>query len=103
MAWAAGAILRSVAVHIRAAVVSEGRILTLAKLRNRLAYIQKAAAAGNIQAVQAQLAILREMNEITGLHKQRWIDETIQQRELTESEEAEAIRLAGIRLRQGVA
>ena len=42
--------------------------IAVAKLCKRLDYIQKIAKGGNVQAVQAQLAILRELNDIVGLH-----------------------------------
>ncbi len=44
--------------------------IAIQELRKRLAYIQSIAEGGNIQAVQVQLAILRELDDITGLHKQ---------------------------------
>lgn len=39
-------------------------------LAERLSWLDKAAQGGNIQAIQAQTAIIREMDDITGLHKQ---------------------------------
>ncbi len=70
-------------------------------LQQRIDYLQAQAEKGNIQAIQAQTALIRELNDISGLHKQRFVDETEQQRELTESEELEARRIASIRLRTG--
>ncbi len=63
--------------------------------------LEPAADKGNIQAIQARTAISRELNDVVGLHKQRFVDETEQARELTQQEQEEAQRLAGIRLRTG--
>ncbi len=52
------------------AVIEHNYQMAVDKLLKRLAYIQKAAESGNIQAVQVQLAILRELDDISGLHKQ---------------------------------
>ncbi len=74
------------------------------ELRKRLAYLEPQAKQGNIQAIQAQTAILRELNDITGLHKQ-----TIQHKgealpKRSEAEDrayAEAARVLKIRLASG--
>jgi len=84
----------------RAAKIGHNLAEALALLRSDYANLATAAASGNIAAIQARTAIVRELNDIVGLHKQRHIDETVEQRELSESEQAEARRLAYIRLTQ---
>lgn len=68
-------------------------------LRERLGWLNEMAGKGNVQAIQAQTAIIRELNDITGLHKQTIITEP-QQRELDEAEKAESLIIASIRLHQ---
>ncbi len=43
--------------------------IALDLLRRRLTYLEEKAKDGDTQAVQAQTAIIRELNDITGLHK----------------------------------
>ena len=71
-------------------------------LRKRLGWLNVMAEKGNVQAIQAQTAIIRELNDITGLHKQIIVD-TREQKMLDEAQKAEARRIASIRLCQGVA
>ena len=71
----------------------------IAELDKIIANLTEQANTGHIQANSALIQVLREKNDITGLHKQRFIDETEQKRELDESEQTEARRLAAIRLR----
>ena len=75
----------------------------ISELNKIIDNLTKQARSGNISANSALIQVLREKNDITGLHKQRFIDETEQKRELTETEQAEARRLANIRLRQDIA
>ena len=69
-------------------------------LRKRLGWLNVMAEKGNVQAIQAQTAIIRELNDITGLHKQIIVD-TREQKVLDEAQKAEAKRIASIRLHQG--
>lgn len=71
------------------------------ELERRIGYLEQKAKEGNVQAIQAQTSLFRELNEVRGLHKQRIIDETDQQRELTASEKAESDLYTAWRLKQG--
>ena len=53
-----------------------------------LAQLEPLAKKGNIAAITAKTGLLRELNDIFGLHKQIHIDETSQQKELTEAKKA---------------
>lgn len=68
-------------------------------LRKRLGWLNEVAEKGNIQAIQAQTAIIRELDDITGLHKQTIITEP-QQKELTEAEAAKAQEIIDFSLHQ---
>ena len=83
------------------AVIEHNFEIAADMLKQRISYLQPAAAQGNVQAIQAQTTLLRELNDIAGLHKQRFIDESEQTKALSEAEAAEAKRIAGIRLRTG--
>ena len=72
-----------------------------ALIQEQLDNLDKLAQSGNIAAINAKAGLLRELNDISGLHKRIFIDQTDQQRELTETEKAEAQRIAQIRLRTG--
>ena len=63
--------------------------------------LREKAEAGNVAAINARAAIMREVNEIGGLRKQIIVDETEHQRELSDSEVAECNRLALLRLNAG--
>lgn len=71
------------------------------KLSKLAGYLKKLVKTGNIQAVTAALAIIREESEISGLHKNRFVDETEDKVSMTEREKSEAKRIASIRLKQG--
>ena len=71
-------------------------------LTERIGWLNKNAKAGNVQAIQAQTAIIRELNDITGLHKQIIVD-TREQKMLDEAQTVEAIKIARWRNHQGVA
>lgn len=73
------------------------------ELRQRIAYLEPAAKRGNVQAIQAQTSLFRELNEVRGLHKQRFVDETEQQRELSEAQAVLARKVSGLLLRQDLA
>lgn len=62
-------------------------------LTKRIAYLEPAAVRGNVQAIQAQTALIRELDNITGLQKQ-----TIQHKGQTEPvlDEAERKALADL-------
>ncbi len=62
------------------------------------ANLADAADRGNIQAVQARTAIVRELNAISNLHSSTLHTDTEQQRVLADSEREEAARLATILL-----
>jgi phage terminase small subunit len=68
-------------------------------LTERIGWLNKNAKAGNVQAIQAQTAIIRELNDIIGLHKQIIVD-TREQKVLDEAQKDEAVRIASIRLHQ---
>lgn len=71
----------------------------MAALDLRIGYLAKLAEGGNIQAITAQTVILKEKNEISGQHKQRFIDETEQTQQLKLMSEGEAKELAILRTR----
>ncbi len=75
-------------------------------LQTRLGYLEVQAAQGNVQAVQAQTAIIREMDDITGLHKQNLRTEAVNlepqseaDRKLLSEIAAEYIRRRSIKLK----
>ena len=45
-------------------------------LKDRLEYLQDKAVDGDIQAANAQVSIIKELNDIAGLHKQHIVNET---------------------------
>ncbi|KKL63640.1 hypothetical protein LCGC14_2173050, partial [marine sediment metagenome] len=57
---------------------------------------------GSIQAVQAQTALIRELDCITGLQKQQLITTPEQARELTEAQAKAADEIAAIANRQSI-
>lgn len=59
-------------------------------------WLKKKAESGDIQAIQATTAARREMNDISGLKKQRIIDETPAVKPLSDTDIAELKRLAGL-------
>jgi hypothetical protein len=69
-------------------------------LQQRLDWLDAKAKDGNVQAIQAQTAIIKEMDNISGLNIQNIHTTTEDQRELDEREEAEAKWLADEKLRQ---
>jgi len=56
--------------------------------------------ADKLNRIGDAVAAIRELDVVSGLNKTRFIDETDQQKELSESEQAEARRLANIRLKE---
>ena len=52
------------------AIVEHNFEIAADMLKQRISYLQPAAAQGNVQAIQAQTTLLRELNDIAGLHKQ---------------------------------
>jgi len=67
-------------------------------LKSDYARLCPAADGGNIQAIQARTAIVRELNAITGQHSTTIITDDVQARALDAKQQAEADRIAGIRL-----
>lgn len=65
-------------------------------LTQRLAWLDIKAKEGNVQAIQAQTAIIRELDCITGLQKQNIITEKAEREQLSESERAEAAKIARV-------
>lgn len=75
----------------------------IAALDQRIAYLEPAASKGNIQAVVAQTALIREKDNITGLNKTNVSTTTDQPKPLTEAERAELAALAKLSLGLGQA
>jgi len=65
-------------------------------IQQRLDWLDKKAKEGNVQAIQAQTGIIREMDSISGLNIQNIHTTTEQQRELSESEAKMADDIANI-------
>lgn len=66
--------------------IEHNQEIAIKKLYADYENLETAALRGNIAAIQARTAIIRELNEITGQHKKIFIDKTPQQRELDESQ-----------------
>lgn len=76
--------------------------IAISELNQVIANLKPKAESGDTQANQALTQAIREKNAIAGLHKQEIKHTTDdQQRKLNAKEQAEAKRLASIRLRQG--
>ncbi len=65
-------------------------------IEERIGWLNTKAKTGNVQAIQAQTALIRELDDITGLKQQNINITTEQQRELDEKESQEAKRVAKI-------
>ncbi len=70
------------------------------EINNLISGLTKQADAGNISAKSLLLQAIKEKNDITGLHKQIFIDKTPQQRELDESQKALADEFIAFKQRQ---
>lgn len=65
-------------------------------ITERIGWLDKKAKEGNAQAIQAQTALIRELDDITGLKQQNINITTDQQRELTERQAEDAQKVANI-------
>ncbi len=79
---------------VQAVKQEHDREIAIALLLADHKHLAKAAKAGNIPAIQARTAIVRELDTISGLNKHILIDETEQSRPLTDTDRAELKRLA---------
>lgn len=67
-------------------------------LKQIIANLEPKAIKNDIAANQVIIAAARELNDISGLHKQRFVDETIEKDEIAAIEKEELRRIAAVRL-----
>ena len=85
------------------AKIEHNKELALSKLQQVIDNMtERAVKDGNISANRAIIAAIAEMNNITGLHQQKIITETDQQRELNQAQEQAAAELAAELNRQAI-
>ncbi len=76
--------------------------IALKLLNQNIAWLTKKAESGDVQAIQALTAVIRELDCITGLQKQQFITTPEQARELTEAQAKAADEIAAIANRQSI-
>lgn len=81
-----------------AAIRDYDQLKAMAEVQSLIDNLTKQVNTGNISANTLLLAAIKEKAELSGLHKQRFIDETDQKVELDTAQATEARKLALIRL-----
>jgi predicted phage tail protein len=82
-------------------ILDYNREKAISMLKGNYDLLKVKAKASDIQAINARVAIIKEFNAISGLHVQTIKDGKEEVERLTKAEEAEAQRLANIRLKVG--